>query len=73
MSSPGLDWPGLMAAGLFGLKLKPADFWALTPWELQVMLGREKPASPMAFGDFDALLQRFPDATPGTDKEIGNA
>ena len=33
------DWPGLMRAGLIGLRLKPAEFWALTPAELRLMLG----------------------------------
>jgi uncharacterized phage protein (TIGR02216 family) len=61
MSADGLDWPGLMAAGLRELGLKPWEFWALTPHELQVMLGRERSAMPVSFHDFDALLARFPD------------
>lgn len=36
-----LDWPGLMRAGLHGLRLAPAEFWSLTPAELAMMLGRE--------------------------------
>jgi len=40
----GLDWPGLMRAGLHGLRLTPAQFWALTPVELMIMLGRENTA-----------------------------
>lgn len=40
MSAPaGLDWPGLMRAGMRGLGLTPAAFWALTPAELALMLG----------------------------------
>jgi uncharacterized phage protein (TIGR02216 family) len=30
-----------MRAGLRGLGLKPAEFWALTPAELMLMLGLE--------------------------------
>lgn len=37
----GLDWPGLMRAGITGLRLKPDEFWALTPAELALMLGIE--------------------------------
>ena len=34
-----INWPKLMAAGLRGLGLTPAAFWALTPAELMLMLG----------------------------------
>lgn len=34
-----IDWPGLMRAGIGGLKLLPADFWALMPAELSLLLG----------------------------------
>lgn len=57
----GLDWPGLMRAGLFRLGLTPADFWALTPAELQIMLGQSKDAGPMGRSGLDALLREFPD------------
>jgi uncharacterized phage protein (TIGR02216 family) len=42
-SSGRIDWPGLMRAGLHGLGLRPVEFWALTPVELMLMLGREGP------------------------------
>ena len=29
--SRGFDWPGLMQAGLKGLRLTPDQFWRLTP------------------------------------------
>ena len=40
----GMDWPGLLRVGigparLGGLGLTPAEFWALTPAELALMLG----------------------------------
>ena len=48
--SGALDWAGLMRAGLHGLGLRPAEFWALTPVELQLMLGRDGAAAPLARG-----------------------
>ena len=42
------DWPGLMRAGMLGLKLTPAQFWALTPAELLLMLGLDAARPPMA-------------------------
>jgi uncharacterized phage protein (TIGR02216 family) len=58
---PGLDWPGLMRAGLHGLGLRPAEFWALTPVELMLMLGREAPAGGFTRARLDSLMARYPD------------
>ena len=58
-----LDWAGLMRAGLHGLGLHPRDFWALTPLELMVMLGREGGDPGFSRTSFEALMSRFPDAT----------
>lgn len=57
----GLDWPGLMRAGLHGLRLTPREFWALTPAELQIMLGVDKVAPPMGRARLNELLRAFPD------------
>ena len=57
----GLDWPGLMRAGLQGLRLRPAEFWALTPAELQIMLGLDRAQAPMGRDRLDDLLRAFPD------------
>ncbi len=57
----GLDWPGLMRAGLHGLRLRPRDFWAMTPAELQLMLGATHAVAPMDRLRLDALQQAFPD------------
>lgn len=55
----GLDWAGLMRAGIGGLRLRPADFWALTPAELALMLG---PGTvPMSRAGLAALEKRWPD------------
>ncbi|WP_340423243.1 phage tail assembly chaperone [Yoonia sp. GPGPB17] len=42
-----MDWAGLMRAGLHQLRLNPAVFWALTPAELQIMLGASGAGAPM--------------------------
>lgn len=57
----GFDWPALMRAGLHGLRLKPCDFWALTPAELAIMLGQSKGVAPMSRGQLDQLLAAYPD------------
>lgn len=57
----GFDWPALMAVGIRGLGLKPADFWALTPAELAFLLGHGDGRLPMDRAGLDALAARFPD------------
>ena len=59
-----LDWPGMMRAGLHGLGLHPRDFWALTPVELMLMLGRDPGAGAAGFtrARLEALIARYPDA-----------
>lgn len=57
----GFDWPALMQAGVRGLGLRPAEFWALTPAELNLMLGREGGAAPLARARLDELLSAYPD------------
>lgn len=57
----GLDWPGLMRAGIRGLGLKPAEFWALTPAELALMLGVEAGPAMMTRNRLAELAARFPD------------
>ncbi|TQS72647.1 phage tail assembly chaperone [Rhodobacteraceae bacterium] len=61
----GLDWPGLMRAGLNGLRLHPAEFWALSPAELAMMLGERGQAAGLDRAGFEALLQAFPDHGAG--------
>ena len=59
--SERFDWPALMRAGLQGLGLRPAEFWALTPAELRLMLGERQGVRPMARDGLEALLRAFPD------------
>lgn len=62
--SAGLDWPGLMRAGMRGLGLRPEQFWALTPAELALMLGVEAGGARMTRDRLAELAGRYPDA-PG--------
>ncbi len=66
---PQIDWPALMRAGLRGLGLTPACFWALTPAELCLMLGLSEPARGMSRGRLDALMALYPDAAAGQTTE----
>lgn len=68
MSLPatGLDWPALMRVGLHGLGLTPDVFWALTPVELQVMLGSTAAQKPMLSDGLAALMAAYPDKEKGT-------
>ena len=61
-----INWPKLMAAGLRGLGLTPAAFWALTPAELRLMLGDAAPA-PLRRARLDELLAAYPDQAKGRD------
>ncbi|MGL4239379.1 rcc01693 family protein [Tabrizicola sp.] len=57
----GVDWRGLMQAGLNGLGLEPAVFWRLTPVELRIMLGREQMVPPLTRARLAELAAAFPD------------
>ena len=61
----GLDWAGMLRAGLGGLRLHPDNFWTLTPAELLLMLGVDNGSMPMARSHLEALLQRFSDQDGG--------
>ncbi len=61
----GLDWPGLMRAGLQGLGLSPAEFWRLTPAELALMLGIGGGGAPLTRARLDELAKTYPDAMKG--------
>lgn len=67
MAERMFDWPGLMRAGLTGLGLTPAQFWALTPAELMLMLGEAQGPAPMGRAGLDALAARFPDLKDSQD------
>jgi uncharacterized phage protein (TIGR02216 family) len=65
MSTPALDWPGLMRLGLGGLRLAPDAFWAMTPGELVLAaegagLLRVEPA-PLGRAGLERLMAAHPD------------
>ena len=59
------DWSALLRAGLYGLRLSPGEFWALTPVELQIMLGQGAAAPALTRQGLDALLRAYPDSKEG--------
>ncbi|MCB1332323.1 MAG: phage tail assembly chaperone [Roseivivax sp.] len=62
-----VDWPALMRAGLVGLRLPPAVFWALTPAELMLMLGQVPGGDGMTRARLADLLRAYPDGGQGDD------
>ncbi|MEP7456795.1 rcc01693 family protein [Phyllobacterium sp. SB3] len=54
-------WAAMMAAGFGVLKLSSAEFWAMTPRELNAAFYR--PAAQAALGklDLEQMMQAFPD------------
>ncbi|WP_341213563.1 rcc01693 family protein [uncultured Limimaricola sp.] len=55
-----LDFAAMMRAGICGLGLHPAAFWALTPAELRLMLGPPGEA-PMGRERLMELCRQYPD------------
>jgi len=56
------DWSAMMRAGLSGLRLRPDEFWALTPAEFLLMLGLEQGGAPALTRDRLAELSaQYPD------------
>jgi uncharacterized phage protein (TIGR02216 family) len=55
------DWPGLLRLGLMQLRLRPDQFWALTPWELALMLGHGPVANTMNRNRLQDLIAAYPD------------
>ncbi|MDJ0821457.1 MAG: phage tail assembly chaperone [Paracoccaceae bacterium] len=64
----GFDWPVLMRAGMRGLGLSPERFWALTPAELQLLIGEAQGTKPMGRQRLDELIAAFPDKIEGSSK-----
>lgn len=60
-----IDWPGLMRAGLAGLRLTPKEFWRLTPAELRLMLGAEGAAAALTRARLEELAAAYPDRGKG--------
>jgi uncharacterized phage protein (TIGR02216 family) len=64
ISNDGFDWPALMRAGINGLRLRPDEFWSLTPAELLLMLGAGSGSAPLSRSRLDELAQAYPDKAP---------
>lgn len=62
----GVNWPGLMRAGLRGAGLKPAEFWALTPAELELLLGKPGGVAPLTRARLEDLMRAYPDQEDDT-------
>lgn len=58
-----LDWPALTRAGMQGLRLRPVEFWALTPAELKLMLGQGPGQGALGRAGLQALMAAYPDRT----------
>lgn len=65
----GLDWPSLMRAGMQGLRLRPAEFWSLTPAELMLMLGQDSGRPVMGRARLNELERAYPDRPKGDDDD----
>ena len=61
-----MPWSEVLAFGLGVLRLSPKAFWAMTPRELNAafygVTGGQCHPVPMARGELEKLMQRFPDA-----------
>lgn len=56
------DWGALLRAGVREARLRPEEFWRLTPAELLIVLGREGGSNPaMARSRLEELSQQWPD------------
>ncbi len=68
----GIDWPGLMRAGMSGLRLTPETFWKLTPGELRLMLGLEGAGPPLTRARLEEMVAAFPDRRPKGEDDGGH-
>jgi uncharacterized phage protein (TIGR02216 family) len=63
----GIDWLGLMRAGMGRLGLTPDQFWRLSPVELRIMLGAEAAVPPLTRARLEELAAVYPDQGKGKD------
>ena len=64
-----INWPDIMRAGLVQLRLRPVEFWALTPAELMVMLGHGGVSATMGRARLTDLLRLYPDVPASENDE----
>ncbi|MEM6308186.1 MAG: rcc01693 family protein [Pseudomonadota bacterium] len=63
-----LAWAALLRLGLSQLRLRPDQFWALTPAELMLMLGVTPQATALTRDGLAVLMARFPDVEKDNEK-----
>jgi uncharacterized phage protein (TIGR02216 family) len=56
-----IDWPRLIRLGLVDLRLRPTDFWDLTPAELLLLAGHGAGREALTRAGLAELAARFPD------------
>lgn len=64
-----LDWPALMRLGLHQMGLTPDVFWALTPAELQLIVGPSQGQGPLLAGGLADLMAAYPDPQRPKERE----
>ncbi len=64
----GFDWQGLLKAGIRHAGLKPSELWALTPYELALMLGTDEAKSPLTRATLMELDARYGGGKGGGDE-----
>lgn len=57
-----IDWPRLIRLGLVDLRLRPAEFWDLTPAELLLLAGHGAGREALTRAGLAELAKRFPDS-----------
>lgn len=61
-----LDWPAMLRTGLSRLRLRPDEFWNLTPIEFLTLAGYMGATSPTTRETLEKLSQAFPDERTST-------
>lgn len=56
-----VNWAALMRLGMVELRLRPEQFWALTPAELMLMTGMGGEGTSLSRAGFADLSASFPD------------
>ena len=57
------NWPSVLSAGLGGLRLNPDEFWAMTPYEFQLLIGNTRTFAPLNRRRLTELVEKYPDQT----------
>ncbi|KPA22812.1 hypothetical protein shim_11000 [Shimia sp. SK013] len=57
------DWGSLLGCAMRQCRLRPEEFWALTPVEFGVLLGTDAAGAALSRDGFKALMAAFPDQT----------